>query len=182
MCRCSSSQVLLLIVLRCGLELILQSIFFSNSKSVPSLEGCCKQKMFLYVVWKAAARAERSRQLYFSKELVFSGDIQAVYLHKSIWTNPDYFCIWHVGSSHFRCHLSHLSLPITLRGLTGSSPREEEPCAHHHCKRSSLLQFVSSKSAAGNMVPSILRSREYQTTKLLQTFFASRHSFHFYLE
>lgn len=108
MCLCISSQMLLLIVLRCGLELILQSIFFSNSKSVPSLEGCCRWNAFICVVWMAATGAERSRQLYFSKELEFSRKIQAVYLHKSIWTNPHFFPIWHLGCTHFRCHSGRL--------------------------------------------------------------------------
>ena len=105
---CISFQMLLLIVLRCGLELILQSIFFSNSKSVPSLERCCKWNVFICMVWKAAAGAERSRQLYFSKELEFSGKIQAVYLHKNIWTNPHFFPIWHLGCNHFLCHSGRL--------------------------------------------------------------------------
>lgn len=50
----------------------------------------------------------RKGQTTLSKELEFSGEIQAVYLHKRIRTNPHFLPIWRLDCSHFLCHLGHL--------------------------------------------------------------------------
>lgn len=151
--------------------------------SLSSLRKDAVSEMFICMVWKPAAGAERSRQLYFSKELEFSGEIQAVYLYKSIWTSPHFFPVWHLGCSHFLCHSGHLLSAYRClwpggqlswgRGPSCPSPLQEKFC---------LLTVCVFKIRCWECGPQHAQIKGIPDNKAATDIFLQAGSFHFYLK
>lgn len=69
---------------------------------------------YVCLVWKAAGGAERSTELSFSEELEFSGEIQALYFHKTYEETHGFFPTWNLSCRYFLLSLELSSFCLSL--------------------------------------------------------------------